>query len=180
MSLQTPRTDLGIRELLGDAPSPTGAEIEYAVAVLGVREVVVCGHSACGAIKTLLAPEPPPADLRSLNAWLATTDVRELCARMPSDMNPDDVARLNALAQLDHLRSYPAVRERIERGELKLHAWFFDIASGEIESWSPELKKYVPLGTTEAKSGTSPADKEAQNVDDGAIASPLEEAARAR
>ncbi len=129
--------------------SPAGAAIDYAVGILGVQKIVVCGHSGCGAVKALLSDDPLPAGLKNLHAWLETTEARQRLRNLPRSLHPDEVARINALAQLDRLRSYPVVAEKLAAGELSLTAWFFDVKSGELEEWSSALQRYVPVGTAE-------------------------------
>jgi carbonic anhydrase len=119
------------------------AAVDFAVGVLGVREIVVCGHSGCGAMKALHGREELPADLKNLEAWRKATVQSDIYHRLPAEMPFDEVARINTLHQLDNLRSYPLVQEREKSGELKLHAWFFEIVDGEVEIWSSERKKYL-------------------------------------
>lgn len=126
-------------------PPSAGAALEYGVFVLGVSEIVLCAHSRCGAINALRQPETVPERCAILRSWLSDTEAQSLCDGLPSACSDDDVARLNALLQLDHVRSYPVVRERIEAGALHLRAWFFDVATGEIEEWCPDSARWKPL-----------------------------------
>jgi carbonic anhydrase len=126
--------------------SATGAAIEYAVGVLGVRKIVVCGHSGCGAIKALLADGNVSRSFRNLEGWLAATDARGLLRSFPQALAPDEISRLSVLVQIDRLKTYEVVRERLESGELSLAAWFFDVASGEIEEWSASAQRFIRLG----------------------------------
>lgn len=119
------------------------AALEYAVGVLGVSKVVVCGHSGCGAMKALRAASPIPGDLPNLGAWLERTDAREFIQGLPSSLSTDEVARLNVLAQLDHLKTYPIVADKIARGELSLGAWFFDVAKADMEVWDEATRRFV-------------------------------------
>jgi carbonic anhydrase len=129
--------------------SPTGAAIEYAVGVLGVRKIVVCGHSGCGAIKAILASGDRPQPYPNLEAWVQATDVRSLIRGMPRALPADEVARLSVLAQIERLGSYPLVRDAVEKGDLSLGAWFFDVGAGELEEWSDRARKFMPVGTDE-------------------------------
>ena len=115
--------------------SEAGA-IEYALLVLKVRNLVVCGHSECGAMKAALARKPTPG-APNLAKWLhhAASAVFRLDQEGPLDprLNPhDQLSQLNVLAQLEHLASYPIVRERLADGTLHLSGWWFDIASGDM------------------------------------------------
>jgi carbonic anhydrase len=126
--------------------SAVGGAIDFAVGVLGVAKIVVCGHSGCGAIKALLAQNALPAKLKSLEAWLEATQIRPILQKLPKSLGADEVAKLNVLAQLDHLRTYPIVAEKLEAGELSLAAWFFDVARGEVEQWSDADQRFVRVG----------------------------------
>jgi carbonic anhydrase len=139
-------------------PPPAGAPVEYAVGVLGVKAIILCAHSRCGAIHALTHPHEVPDDLHSLKAWLDAMEARDMVEELPSSMPDDDVARLNALLQLDHLRSHPLVRERVEAGTLRLYAWFFDVATGEIEEWAPDEKRWRLLTADEIHASAAPGD----------------------
>ena len=139
-------------------PGRTGsaaAAVEYAVGVLDVSEVVVCAHSGCGAIHALRNPDAVPAELASLAAWVRQSEVGELCRLLPADTLQDDVARINARKQLDNLRSYPVVRDRIAAGRLSLHAWFFHIGTGEIEQWDVATAAWVCVTASAPDRGPS-------------------------
>jgi carbonic anhydrase len=124
----------------------SAAGVEYAVGILKVSEVVVCGHSGCGAIGALRHPHTVPEHLESLRSWLNEASARALCDHVPAEVADDEVARMNALLQLQNLRSYDIVRQREESGELRLRAWFFDIGSGEIDHYEADAKHWQRLG----------------------------------
>jgi carbonic anhydrase len=122
--------------------------INYGVDVLRVREIVVCGHSGCGAMHAALTPGGP-AD-PNLAQWLSHTDpVRgRHSSRGPNDPSlsaPDRLSQRSALQQLEHLRTYPSVRRAIELGALELHAMWFDIARARVLVYSPEARRFVPV-----------------------------------
>ncbi len=111
--------------------------IEYAVVALGVRDIIVCGHSDCGAMKGLCCPEllePMP----NVAAWLRHAHAaRSVVAEVyPDTLSEKDrvraVALENVLAQIGHLRTHPSVAARLAAGELTLHGWFFDIETGGV------------------------------------------------
>lgn len=123
-----------------------GAAIEYSVAILKVSKIVVCGHSSCGAMAAMLSRTPLPEGLDHLHDWIEATQVRHLLRSMPSELSVDELAKLNVLAQLDHVRTYPCVAERVASGALTLSGWFFEVASGEVEWWSSEAQRFLPVG----------------------------------
>lgn len=125
------------------------AAIEYAVAVLGVANIVICGHSDCGAMKSTLAPESV-AELPAVSAWLRHANVAKQV--VDANYNYDDPKRTlaalteeNVVAQLDHLRTHPSVAARIAGGTLGLHGWVYDIESGTIKAYSALRGHFVPL-----------------------------------
>lgn len=122
------------------------AAVGYAVENLGVSDIVVCGHSSCGGIKAMLAGA---SSEDSLGRWLAHAQpalitFREKGALDDGTPDNDQVSQLCVLHQLQHLMSYPGVRKRVKAGELNLHPWWFDIASGEMLAYSKELGRYLP------------------------------------
>jgi carbonic anhydrase len=124
----------------------TSASIEYAVAVLGVSDIIVCGHSACGAMKGVLHPETL-GDVPATARWLiyAARALEEFdrthrglddAERLPA------LTRLNVLQQLSHLHTHPAVEARIERGTLGIHGWFYEIHTGRVEAYDPATGRF--------------------------------------
>ncbi|MEV7426219.1 MULTISPECIES: carbonic anhydrase [unclassified Streptomyces] len=114
-------------------PSGEAATIEYALRVLQVRDLVVCGHSHCGAVGALVRGEDL-SGVPAVRGWLDDCD--------PSLPEGDDLAlavRHHAAAQLDTLRGYPAVRERLAEGRLALHAWYYEVDTGSVSVHRPEL-----------------------------------------
>jgi carbonic anhydrase len=110
--------------------------VEYAVMVLGVRDIIVCGHSDCGAMKALCSPGALDG-MPNVAAWLrhshAAQKVAEEAYTGVSDLDRVRVLALeNVVGQLTHLRTHPSVAAAIARGELALHGWYFDIHAGEV------------------------------------------------
>jgi carbonic anhydrase len=123
--------------------------IEYAVLVLKVQNIVVCGHSECGAMKAAISRKPM-LGMPNLAKWLHHTAaaVFRLEQEGPLDrrLNPhDQLAQLNVLVQLEHLASYPIVRQRIAEGTLRLSGWWFDIATGDMFAYSRERRAFEPI-----------------------------------
>lgn len=125
------------------------AAIEFSVLNLGVRDVIVCGHSECGAMHALLAAEPP-AGAVNLAAWLECG--RESLARLGAEPTlatglalHNRLSQANVLQQLEHIKTYPAVAERVADGRLGLHGWWFDIAAAEVLAWHAATRQFVPI-----------------------------------
>jgi carbonic anhydrase len=124
------------------------ASIEYAVAVLGVRHIVICGHSDCGAMKGAL-DMAGLSGLPHVKNWLGHS--QKAVARVAVDTSLDDMSRLqrvteeNVLQQLEHLSTHPAVAARLEIGELQLHGWVYDIETGAVCCGSEQCKPFAEL-----------------------------------
>jgi carbonic anhydrase len=140
-------------ESMGDHSE--AAAVEYALLHLPVEDVVVCGHSGCGAMKALLAGLE---DARSPNlvSWLnlGNEALRSFHRGGPvgSDLSPADrLSQYNVLQQLEHLRSYPLVRERLAAGTLRLHGWWFDIGNAKVHAYRPDRETFVPIDEVEGE-----------------------------
>ena len=136
----------------GDTNS-TAAAIEFAVENLRVSDIVICGHSQCGAIAALLDKKPVGDFTPHLRDWLKLAS--PVLATMKKDYAhlTETAARGNAAAEenvlfgLDNLHSYPCVQERLAKGALQLHGWFFKIATAELFAYDPETRQFSPLTT---------------------------------
>jgi carbonic anhydrase len=133
-----------------DGPNSTGAGIEFAVESLGVSDIVVCGHSQCGAIAALMDPDRSRS-LAHLHRWIElAAPVRHLIETNYAHLTTEE-ARLraaeeeNILFSLEQLRSYPCVERKLAEGSLRLHAWFFKIATGELFAYDPAQKQFHPI-----------------------------------
>ena len=125
------------------------ATIEYAVDVLKVRHVIVCGHSDCGALKAALNRKSLE-NLPKARRWLDHVE-GAFAYRQP--LNPADgesaelaaVIRGNVVAQLMNLRAQPAVRTATAEGRLTTQGWYYDILTGRIEEYDEEKKRFAPV-----------------------------------
>lgn len=120
----------------------TSAGIEFATTVLGVKDIVVCGHSHCGAIKALFSP--PPAATPHVRAWLELARPA-VAAGEPSEANLRRTERRSVVLQLERLLSFPVVRQRVERGELGLHGWYYVIEEGQVLGLDADSGEFRPL-----------------------------------
>lgn len=121
------------------------AAIEFALLELKVQDIVVCGHSECGAMQALIA-EKKPSHLPNLQDWLeiahpALEKYRSGFSIDPSQAPHNQLSQVNVLQQLDHLRSYPIIQERVKSGKLRLHGWWFDIRHADVYSLDETLRR---------------------------------------
>ncbi|OGT64921.1 MAG: hypothetical protein A3J38_05020 [Gammaproteobacteria bacterium RIFCSPHIGHO2_12_FULL_45_9] len=124
-----------------------GAALAFAINMLKVKEVVICAHSECGAMKELLKTTHAPTEEadapRELHTWLRHMDY--LKQQFTHKTTPEQAAKLNAIQQIEHLKSYPFVQERLAAKHVRIHAWYYDIGQSELEQWSPKDKMYIPI-----------------------------------
>jgi len=134
----------------GDTNS-TAAAIEYAAETLRVSDIVICGHSQCGAITALLDKKPVSDLTPHLRDWLKiASPVLETMKKDYAHLHEvadreTAAAEENVLFGLDNLHSYPCVQERLADGSLQLHGWFFKIATAELFAYDPETRQFSPL-----------------------------------
>jgi carbonic anhydrase len=131
--------------------SSVAAAVEFAVGSLGVPEIVVCGHSSCGAMKALVSG--PPAGAPALSSWLrhAAPSLERFRTRPPLTVDGevpaaewDRLALHNVLAQLDRLRAHPTVASAVERGNLRLIGMYFDVAAAGVYLHDPSTDDFRP------------------------------------
>jgi carbonic anhydrase len=124
-----------------DALGGVSATVEYAVGVLRVPEVIVCGHTDCGVMKGALNPEAL-ADFPNVSAWLRYAGVEHRAAE-PSAEFLLALTEQNVVAQLHNLRSHPAVAARLAAGDLSLHGWVYHIGPGMVTAYDGESGRFV-------------------------------------
>jgi carbonic anhydrase len=125
------------------------ATIEFAVVGLRVPNIIVCGHSGCGAITGLLHPETLE-NMPNVEDWLRhhAQPVRDILAQAGRLGGPDELAQAvdaNVLVQLENLRTHPSVADALAAGRVTLHGWVYDIASGEVRAYNEAWKQFGPL-----------------------------------
>ena len=133
----------------GAANGGEAATIEFAVAALGVKDIIICGHSHCGAMLGLLKPEQV-ASLPAVSAWLSHAEttrriVRDNYGHLDGDPLLTATVEENVLVQIENLRTLPAVASRLVRGDLHLHGWVYKIETGEVFAYDSASGQFVPL-----------------------------------
>lgn len=134
------------------------AAIEYAVEVLQVTSVVVCGHTQCGAIDAILHPERMK-HLPDVARWLAEAErlpklIEERYGHLEGEERMTAAVEENVLLQLENLRTHETVRRRLDAGTLSMSGWVFKIATGEVFDYDPETEQFVQVGTSGAERRT--------------------------
>ena len=132
----------------GPEPGGVSATIEYAVVALGVTDIVICGHSNCGAMKaiaTCQCLDPMPA----VSHWLRYSDAAKAVVEKKTWANETDkvngMVQENVIAQLANIQTHPSVRLALEEGRMALHGWVYDIERGDIAAYNGASGQFVSL-----------------------------------
>jgi carbonic anhydrase len=145
-----------IRNVGNIVPSDRGmvggvaAAIEYAVEVLQVGNVIVCGHANCGAIDAILNPERV-AHLPFVSRWLQASSripkiIEERYGHLEGEARMTAALQENVLMQLENLRTFEFVARRLDSGALKMSGWVFKIATGDVFDYDPISHQFLRLG----------------------------------
>lgn len=156
--------DLFILRNAGNIVPPHGAgnggeaaTIEFAVAGLGVKDIIICGHSHCGAMQGLLKPEMM-APLPAVASWLSHAEttrriVTDNYGHLDGERLVTATVEENVLVQLENLRTLPAVASRLVRGDLHLHGWVYKIETGEVFAYDTSSGQFIPLAQYQYQPG---------------------------
>lgn len=126
------------------------ATIEYSVAVLGIKHLIVCGHSGCGAMQAMLDPEKLE-DLGAVHSWLSHAEAtRQIMRQKYPHLSGDERWKVaveeNVLVQMNNLSTHPCVAARIATGEVRIYGWYYDIPKGKVMQYHPGTRKFELLG----------------------------------
>jgi carbonic anhydrase len=161
--------------------SGEAATLQYAVEVLQVQHIIICGHTDCGAVKALMAPPENLQNLDVVRLWVdQAAHLREIIDEKFSHLENGErhIAAIeqNVLIQLDDMLTYPFIKRRLAAGRLMVHGWVYHIGEGQITAYDPDLDKFVsvhdvyshaaPLG---ADNGKQPATKGDASQGNGAV-----------
>ena len=131
------------------------AALEFSVMSLNISNIIICGHSECGAMQALTQGSDTLC-CPHLDSWLkhgaeSLNKVRRGLTLTPSLSEHNQVSQVNVLQQIEHIMSYPFVRERVEKKQLRVHGWWFDIANADVYCFEPDLMQFVLIDEQEAK-----------------------------
>ena len=131
------------------------AVIEFSIFSLNVSDIIVCGHSECGAMKAL-AQGIDTLCCPHLESWLkygeeALNKVRKGVMINPSLSEHNQLSQVNVLEQMQHIKSYPFIRDRLEKKTLRIHGWWFDIVHADVYYYEQALNQFVLIDEKEAQ-----------------------------
>ncbi len=137
------------------------ATIEFAVTGLQVTDIVVCGHSYCGAMNGLLHPEyleelPAMADFLK-HAEATRRIMKSKYPDLSEEERLDAAIQENVLVQIEHLQTHPAVAVALSQDALKLHGWYYDISTGDVYTYHADVAQFVPIGSRRLAEHPTPA-----------------------
>ncbi len=159
LMVQTKPGDLFVMRNVGNFVPPykpdedyhaTATAIEYAVSVLQVSEIIICGNTHCGACHALFHEISDPS-LVHTRKWLSLGEPakRSAIKALGDNADPESLYRLteqfSILAQIDNILTYPYVQKRVREETLFIHGWYYDIETGHIRYYDPDQKEFVPL-----------------------------------
>lgn len=127
------------------------ATIEFALVGLGIKDIIVCGHSHCGAVNALLAPEGIRETMPAMCSWLKYAEsARRIVQEKYSDLTQEQLLNVsiqeNVLVQLENLRTHPAVAKALARETLNLHGWVYKFETGQVFGYDPLEGQFVVVG----------------------------------
>lgn len=135
----------------GSTDSAEAAGIEYAIQGLGIKEIIVCGHSHCGAMKGLLQIGNLAEQMPLVYDWLKRHGeaTRRVVLDNYKGLEPEKLWKVaieqNVLTQIEHLETYPVIRSKLHGGQLSLHAWIYEIESGIIYAYNAASRQFTLL-----------------------------------
>lgn len=148
----------GSIEKLEHADMSVGAAIEFSLGVLGVKDIIVCGHSECGAMAALM--ENGLSHGKSIvNKWLtyawpaykSYTQHASHPHLSPALSQHNQLSQVNVLEQIEHLKTYPIVQKKLAENQVKLHGWWFDLATADVHYYNAAKHEFIIIDQNSAK-----------------------------
>lgn len=125
-----------------------GATVEYAIQALGIEQIVICGHSHCGAMKGLLKLNKLQQDMPLVYNWLQYAEsTRRLVQENYGNYSDEELVEVavaeNVLTQIENLKTYPVIRSKLYQGKLQIYGWIYHLETGEVLAYDPQTHSYV-------------------------------------
>jgi carbonic anhydrase len=134
------------------------ATIEFSLVNLAISDIIICGHSECGAMQALLANQAlyNSSSTSSLNTWLKKA-MPSYTRFQDTVLNNEDnltacnlLSRINVLQQIDNLKKYPLIAEKLKNNNLRIHGWWFNLATADVYYYNYEIEKFILINEEEA------------------------------
>ena len=161
--LQSSPGDLFVLRNVGNFVAPykpdedfhaTAAGIEYAISVLKISQIIICGHTHCGAIHSLYEDMDEPHMIHT-KKWLSLGEKAKTMALLALGKEGDKevllrlTEKLSIITQIENLLTYPSVKKRVDEGKINIHGWIYEIDTGGIEYYDPEVSEFKALESEE-------------------------------
>ncbi|MFN9649503.1 MAG: carbonic anhydrase [Pseudanabaena sp.] len=142
----------------GAANGGEGAAIEYAIHALGIEQVIICGHSNCGAMKGLLKLEKLRTEMPLVYEWLQHAEsTRRLIQENYADTKGEELLAItmaeNVVTQIENLKTYPVIRSKLHQNKMAIYGWIYDIETGEVLAYNPQTDEFEVPQTLLAEFG---------------------------
>ena len=126
------------------------ATIEFAIEALGISDVIVCGHSDCGAMKGILQPHMISSNMPNVLRWLKNAEaVRDIVTKEshkdPKTCLLTKTVEQNILTQIDNLKSHRFIQRHLDAGKIKIHGWYYRFESGDVLTYDSKSREFIPL-----------------------------------
>jgi carbonic anhydrase len=136
------------------------AAIQFGVEVLQVDQIIVCGHTGCGAVDAILHPERV-THLPFVNRWLAESSsiptlIEERYGNLEGEARMNAAVQENVLVQLENLRSFDFVARRLDAGLININGWVFKIATGQVFDYDPVSEQFLQLAGDRERASLTP------------------------
>lgn len=125
-----------------------GAAIQFALKILNISDIIICGHSDCGAMQAFI-DNTVHTHGAAIEQWLsyAQPSYEKLLTLNPAPKNLNNaLSHINVLQQLEHLLTYPEINSRINSGKLAIHGWWFDLATADVSQYDEKSQKFEIIG----------------------------------
>ena len=126
------------------------ATIEYSLDVLNIKNIIICGHSQCGAMRAMLE-QKPLEDLPAAKAWFAHAEAtRRIVKQKYPKLSTDELwpiaSQENVLVQMNQVSTHPCVAARLSDGDVRIYGWYYDIGQGQILQYDQSQGRFLELG----------------------------------
>jgi carbonic anhydrase len=137
------------------APSAEAAAIEFALSKLPITDIIICGHSNCGAMEAILSG-PDQVESPYMKNWLSFScccpEDLPSCSSTNKDLSKtNQLAQMNVLQQIAHLKTFPIVQEKTKAGKLNIHGWYFDLGTGNVYNFKGSSNEFLLIDEKEAR-----------------------------
>lgn len=127
----------------------TTSAIEYALSILNIKNIIICGHSNCGACSAIFEAKDTLKSTPYVKKWL---ELLEPVRAKVNALNPQSYSKkiwlceqINVEYQLENLMTYPFVEEKFDLGELNIYGWYYIIETGEILNYNMIKREFRPI-----------------------------------